>query len=65
MCTGFRNSLLNALGEFKKKKERGMFINSCFIHCQTWMATWHGPNSPKLNNKVTENSFIYIFLRTA
>ncbi|XP_021867428.1 pectin acetylesterase 5 isoform X2 [Spinacia oleracea] len=61
---GFRNSLLNALGEFKKKKERGMFINSCFIHCQTWMATWHGPNSPKLNNKtIAENAGDWYFNR--
>lgn len=48
---GFRKSLLNALSEFERKKETGMFINSCFIHCQTWMETWHGPNSPKVNNK--------------
>uniref|UniRef100_A0A803N604 Pectin acetylesterase n=1 Tax=Chenopodium quinoa TaxID=63459 RepID=A0A803N604_CHEQI len=48
---GFRSSLLNALGEFKKNAEWGMFINSCFIHCQTWMETWHGPNSPKVNSK--------------
>ncbi|GMH23088.1 hypothetical protein Nepgr_024931 [Nepenthes gracilis] len=49
---GFRNSLLNALSDFEKNKEWGMFINSCFIHCQTWLTeTWHGPNSPKIDNK--------------
>ncbi|CAO2820545.1 unnamed protein product [Amaranthus hypochondriacus] len=48
---GFRNSLLNAIHEFDMSKERGVFINSCFIHCQTWMETWHGLNSPKVNNK--------------
>ncbi|KAG9445132.1 hypothetical protein H6P81_016472 [Aristolochia fimbriata] len=49
---GFRASLLNALSEFQKKKEIGMFINSCFIHCQTWISnTWHAPNSPTLNNR--------------
>lgn len=30
-----------------------MFINSCFIHCQTLMAeTWHSPNAPKIDDKV-------------
>ncbi|PIA60247.1 hypothetical protein AQUCO_00300036v1 [Aquilegia coerulea] len=49
---GFRNSLLSALSEFLQNKESGIFINSCFIHCQTWMAnTWHSPDSPRVNNK--------------
>ncbi|OAY41310.1 pectin acetylesterase 5 isoform X1 [Manihot esculenta] len=49
---GFRSSLLNALSDFQKKEEGGMFINSCFIHCQTWVAdTWHSHTSPKINNK--------------
>ncbi|KAK9671352.1 hypothetical protein RND81_12G024100 [Saponaria officinalis] len=48
---GFRKSLLNQLHEFEKNEERGMFVNSCFAHCQTWMETWHGLNSPKLQNK--------------
>ncbi|XP_068642214.1 pectin acetylesterase 5-like isoform X2 [Aristolochia californica] len=49
---GFRTSLLNAMSSFQQKKDAGMFINSCFIHCQTWMSnTWHAPNSPKINNK--------------
>ncbi|XVE76363.1 hypothetical protein DITRI_Ditri12bG0166300 [Diplodiscus trichospermus] len=49
---GFRGSLLEALSEFKENKEGGMFINSCFIHCQTLMTeTWHSPNSPRINNK--------------
>ncbi|KAI3910724.1 hypothetical protein MKW92_015533 [Papaver armeniacum] len=31
----------------------GMFINSCFSHCQTWMTnTWHSEDSPRINNKV-------------
>ncbi|KAK9289884.1 hypothetical protein L1049_008045 [Liquidambar formosana] len=46
---GFRNSLLKALGEFQQNKEGGMFINSCFIHCQTWVAeTWHLRSSPRI-----------------
>ncbi|KAL3531818.1 hypothetical protein ACH5RR_005339 [Cinchona calisaya] len=49
---GFRNSLLNRLSEFQQNKEGGMFINSCYVHCQTWMAeTWHSPSSPRINNK--------------
>lgn len=50
--TGFRNSLLNALDEFKKNEEGGMFINSCFIHCQTVKETWYGSSySSKIGNK--------------
>ncbi|KAI5682364.1 hypothetical protein M9H77_03592 [Catharanthus roseus] len=49
---GFRKSLLDKLGEFQQNEEGGMFINSCFAHCQTWMAeTWHSPTSPRINNK--------------
>ncbi|KAF4365152.1 hypothetical protein F8388_011082 [Cannabis sativa] len=49
---GFRNSLLRGLSDFLKNKDGGMFINSCFAHCQTWLTdTWHSPNSPRLNNK--------------
>ncbi|KAH7514458.1 pectin acetylesterase 5 isoform X1 [Ziziphus jujuba] len=54
---GFRDSLLRALSEFQKNKMGGIFINSCFIHCQTWMAeTWHSPNSPRINNKTIAES---------
>ncbi|KAL1321440.1 pectin acetylesterase 5 isoform X3 [Arachis ipaensis] len=49
---GFRKSLLKRLNEFQQRKEIGMFINSCFIHCQTAMGeTWHSHNSPKINDK--------------
>ncbi|KAL9675306.1 hypothetical protein QQ045_003508 [Rhodiola kirilowii] len=48
----FRNSLLNALSDFQRNKQGGMFVNSCYIHCQTWMGeTWHSANSPRINNK--------------
>ncbi|KAL2485226.1 Pectin acetylesterase 5 [Abeliophyllum distichum] len=54
---GFRNSLLKTLGEFQQNEEAGMFINSCFVHCQTWMAeTWHSPSSPRINNKTIAES---------
>ncbi|WVZ06127.1 hypothetical protein V8G54_019473 [Vigna mungo] len=49
---GYRGSLLKTLNEFQQRKEIGMFINSCFIHCQTEMeVTWHSSNSPKINDK--------------
>ncbi|XP_052173620.1 pectin acetylesterase 5-like isoform X2 [Diospyros lotus] len=49
---GYRNSLLKTLSEFQQNKEGGLFINSCYIHCQTWMAeTWHSPSSPRVDNK--------------
>ncbi|KAI3811793.1 hypothetical protein L1987_21525 [Smallanthus sonchifolius] len=54
---GFRNSFLKALSEFQQMKDVGMFINSCYIHCQTWVSeTWHGPSSPKINNKTIAES---------
>ncbi|KAM5560112.1 pectin acetylesterase 5-like [Rosa sericea] len=54
---GFRRSMLNALREFQKNKEGGTFINSCFIHCQTWFSeTWHSPSSPRINNKTIAES---------
>lgn len=46
--------MLKAVNEFQQRKEIGMFIDSCFVHCQTEMeVTWHSPNSPKINDKVT------------
>ncbi|XP_027188080.1 pectin acetylesterase 5-like isoform X3 [Cicer arietinum] len=53
----FRNSLLKTVNEFQQRKEIGMFIDSCFIHCQTLMGeTWHSPNSPKINDKTIAES---------
>ncbi|XP_074564211.1 pectin acetylesterase 5-like isoform X1 [Curcuma longa] len=49
---GFRDAMLSSLSEFKQKKNGGMFINSCFVHCQSlYNQTWHSPNSPRINNK--------------
>ncbi|XP_048429619.1 pectin acetylesterase 5-like isoform X2 [Pyrus x bretschneideri] len=54
---GFRDSMLKALTEFQKNTEGGMFINSCYIHCQTWITeTWHSPTSPRINNKTIAES---------
>ncbi|KAK8961598.1 hypothetical protein KSP40_PGU009100 [Platanthera guangdongensis] len=49
---GFRKSLLNALRKFQQNSKGGMFINSCFAHCQTMSnMTWHSTTSPRINNK--------------
>ncbi|KAL6622999.1 hypothetical protein ACP70R_032878 [Stipagrostis hirtigluma subsp. patula] len=49
---GLRKALLEAISEFKNKRDWGMFINSCFIHCQsTENVTWHSPSAARINNK--------------
>ncbi|KAK2414292.1 Pectinacetylesterase family protein [Trifolium repens] len=53
----FRSSLLKTVNEFQQRKDIGMFIDSCFIHCQTWMGeTWHSPTSPKIKDKTIAES---------
>lgn len=62
--TEFRNALLKSLSSFQQNKEGGLFINSCFIHCQTWFGeTWHSPSSPRINNKVSEAIALFICSR--
>ncbi|KAJ0027251.1 hypothetical protein Pint_35427 [Pistacia integerrima] len=54
---GYRSSMLKALSESQQIQGGGMFINSCFIHCQTSMAEkWHSPNSPRINSKTIAES---------
>ncbi|KAE9611309.1 putative pectinacetylesterase/NOTUM [Lupinus albus] len=50
---GFRNNMLDTLKPFSLNSESGgMFINSCFAHCQSESQdTWFGPDSPRINNK--------------
>ncbi|KAM0855727.1 hypothetical protein ACQ4PT_049585 [Festuca glaucescens] len=49
---GFRKELHDAISELKQKKDWGIFIDSCFIHCQSLNSfTWHSPSSPRVNNK--------------
>lgn len=46
--------MLNTLEIFKESKTGGMFINSCFTHCQSEAKeTWFAPDSPMVNNKVS------------
>lgn len=50
---GFRRHMLAALRPFYLYSRRGgMFINSCFAHCQSELQdTWFGADSPRINNK--------------
>ncbi|KAF5739756.1 pectin acetylesterase 8-like [Tripterygium wilfordii] len=48
---GFRLEFLNALSAVGKSPARGMFIDSCFSHCQTeFQGTWLMPGSPTISN---------------
>ncbi|EPS69740.1 hypothetical protein M569_05022, partial [Genlisea aurea] len=48
----FRNSLLDRLSVFRRNPKAGVFVNSCFLHCQTLASeTWHSPTSPRINNR--------------
>ncbi|CAH2054378.1 unnamed protein product [Thlaspi arvense] len=54
---GFRSSLMDAIGKFHQSKVGGMFIDSCFSHCQTFMSmTWHSPTSTRIENKTIAES---------
>uniref|UniRef100_A0A1J3IVF1 Pectin acetylesterase n=1 Tax=Noccaea caerulescens TaxID=107243 RepID=A0A1J3IVF1_NOCCA len=50
---GFRKDMLGALMNFFRNSTRGgMFINSCFDHCQSSQQnTWLSPISPRISNK--------------
>ncbi|KAJ0967167.1 hypothetical protein J5N97_024084 [Dioscorea zingiberensis] len=49
---GFRVKMIESLGLFAKSRNGGMYINSCFAHCQSELQnTWFASDSPKLHNK--------------
>ncbi|KAM7276967.1 hypothetical protein ACFE04_018833 [Oxalis oulophora] len=49
---GFRNQMVNDVKTFSKYKRNGLFINSCFAHCQTEKQdTWFANDSPRSGNK--------------
>ncbi|KAL6906431.1 hypothetical protein ACP4OV_004032 [Aristida adscensionis] len=49
---GLRSAMLTALKQFESEPKVGMFINSCFAHCQSELQdTWFAPNSPMIHNK--------------
>ncbi|KAL9430485.1 hypothetical protein AB3S75_025804 [Citrus x aurantiifolia] len=48
----FRNQMLNAVEVFSKSNENGLFINSCFAHCQSERQdTWYADDSPRIGDK--------------
>ncbi|KAM0949524.1 putative pectinacetylesterase/NOTUM [Dioscorea sansibarensis] len=48
---GFRLKMLDALRLFTNSSKGGMYINSCFAHCQSELqTTWFTPDSPTLQN---------------
>eukprot|EP00262_Sarcandra_glabra_P011470 TRINITY_DN2754_c0_g2_i1.p1 TRINITY_DN2754_c0_g2~~TRINITY_DN2754_c0_g2_i1.p1 ORF type:complete len:416 (-),score=55.45 TRINITY_DN2754_c0_g2_i1:55-1302(-) len=49
---GFRNQMLNVVKGFSMSRKNGLFVNSCFAHCQSERQdTWFSDNSPMLGNK--------------
>ncbi|KAJ8448718.1 hypothetical protein Cgig2_010605 [Carnegiea gigantea] len=53
VCLDFRQDMLKALYPFYRNSRRGgMFINSCFAHCQTELQdTWFAVDSPRVHQK--------------
>ncbi|XP_021898764.1 pectin acetylesterase 8 isoform X2 [Carica papaya] len=53
----FRLQFLSALIALGKSSSRGMFIDSCYAHCQTeTQKTWFWPDSPMLSKKTIARS---------
>ena len=49
----FREQMLESVRGFSSSSSNGLFINSCFSHCQSELpATWSG--SPSIQNKVIQ-----------
>ncbi|XP_009779872.1 pectin acetylesterase 12 [Nicotiana tabacum] len=49
---GFRNDMLNVVKGFAASTQNGLFINSCFAHCQSERQdTWFADDSPLIDNK--------------
>ncbi|KAK4424483.1 Pectin acetylesterase 10 [Sesamum alatum] len=49
---GFRTRMLNAVKGFATSRQNGLFINSCFAHCQSERQdTWFADDSPIINDK--------------
>ncbi|XP_047265332.1 pectin acetylesterase 9 isoform X4 [Capsicum annuum] len=53
IIAGFRKNMLAALRVFYQDSRRdGMYINSCFTHCQSeTQDTWFAVDSPRIHNK--------------
>ncbi|RAL52735.1 unnamed protein product [Cuscuta campestris] len=49
---GFRAQMLRATRKFATFRKNGLFINSCFAHCQSERQdTWYANNSPAIGKK--------------
>ncbi|KAG2602497.1 hypothetical protein PVAP13_5KG693150 [Panicum virgatum] len=49
---GFRKKLVSELKVAEDKRDWGLFIDSCFTHCQSpFRISWISPDSPILGNK--------------
>ncbi|GLT91387.1 hypothetical protein SLE2022_092780 [Rubroshorea leprosula] len=49
---GFRNQMVTIVRGFLRFNKNGMFLNSCFAHCQTERQdTWFGYGSPHIRNR--------------
>ncbi|XP_039785298.1 pectin acetylesterase 9-like isoform X2 [Panicum virgatum] len=49
---GLRSAMLTSLKQIQGKPEAGMFINSCFAHCQSELQdTWFARDSPMIHDK--------------
>ncbi|KAK4559562.1 hypothetical protein RGQ29_008686 [Quercus rubra] len=48
----FRNQMLSAVRDFSRSSQNGLFLNSCFAHCQSERQdTWFAADSPLVKNK--------------
>ena len=55
LYSGFRLQFLNAVSGLGSSTSRGLFVDSCYSHCQTGMQeTWLRADSPVLGNTVRE-----------
>ncbi|CAL5019049.1 unnamed protein product [Urochloa decumbens] len=54
---GFRDDFLKAVAEQGNSATRGLFINSCFVHCQSEsQELWFSSDSPMLGNTTIANA---------
>ncbi|MBA0877419.1 hypothetical protein Goshw_009651 [Gossypium schwendimanii] len=67
VCFYFRNQMLSAINGFSMSNQNGLFINSCFAHCQSERQdTWYANDSPRIGNKAIAASVgDWFFDRTA
>ncbi|AQK73921.1 Carboxylic ester hydrolase [Zea mays] len=54
---GFRGDFLKEVAELGNSDSRGLFINSCFVHCQSEIQElWFSSDSPVLGNTTVANA---------